>query len=140
MWTHHYQQKTDLTAAELWPVLANIAGWAAIDENIESIQLEGVAAKGAKFCLKPKGGPGLDFTIGDFEPPTTYSDICQMPLATMQTTHRLIPGEMTTIEIQIVIEGILSPLWGLLVGRKHANGLAAQTERFIAAAKILKND
>jgi hypothetical protein len=137
MWTHHYQQKTDLTAAELWPVLANISGWAAIDDNIETIQLEGVAAKGAKFCLKPKGGPRLDFTIGDFAPPTTYSDICQMPGATMQTTHRLIAGDGTTIEIQITIEGILSPLWGLVVGRKHANGLAAQTDRFIAAARRL---
>jgi hypothetical protein len=135
MWTHRYQQSTDLPATVLWPVLANIAGWADIDENIEMIRVEGIPAKDTKFLLKPKGGPTLTFTIGDFDPPTTYSDMCHMPFATMKTTHHLVAGDVTTIDIQIVIEGILAPLWGFLVGRKHAEGLPAQTERFIAAAK-----
>jgi hypothetical protein len=134
MWTHRYQQTTDLPTTVLWPVLANIAGWAEIDENIELIRVEGIPAKDTKFVLKPKGGPTLTFTIGDFDPPTTYSDICHMPFATMKTTHHLVAGDVTTIDIQIVIEGILAPLWGVLVGRKHADGLPAQTQRFITAA------
>lgn len=138
MWIHHYQQETDLAAEELWPVLANIAGWADIDENIETISIEGLPAKGSRFMLKPKGGPHLAFMIGDFDPPVTYSDICQMPFATMKTTHRLLVGDATTIDIQITIEGGLSQLWGILVGRKHASGLPAQTQNFITAARKLR--
>lgn len=138
MWIHHYQQKTDLAPEELWHVLANISGWADIDKNIENISVEGIPAKGSKFVLKPKGGPRLTFVVGDFDPPSTYSDICQMPFATMKTTHCLSRKDVTTIDIQIVIEGLLSPIWGFLVGQKHANGLPAQTRRFIAAAKELK--
>lgn len=140
MWTHRYQQQTDLSAEALWPVLANVAGWAKIDENIEMINVDGVPAKDATFTLKPKSGPLLSFRICDFEPPAIYSDLCQMPLATMKTTHRLLEGDVTTIDIQIVIEGLLAPIWGILVGRKHASGLPAQTQRFIAAAKSLQHN
>jgi hypothetical protein len=140
MWTHHYQQETDLAAEALWTVLANISGWVEIDENIETINIEEVPAKGSSFFLKPKGGPRLMFVIGDFDPPVTYSDICQMPLATMKTTHRhLTQGNVTTIDIQITIQGWLSQLWGLFVGRKHAGGLPIQTQRFIEAARKLQN-
>ena len=138
MWIHKFQQQTDLDPAELWQILANIAGWADIDENIETISIDGIPMKGSKFLLKPKGGPLLTFNIGDFDPPVAYSDVCQMPFATMTTTHRLFAGDVTTIDIQITIEGFLSPLWGFLVGQKHANGLPAQTTRFIAAARELK--
>ncbi|MBE9030509.1 SRPBCC family protein [filamentous cyanobacterium LEGE 11480] len=138
MWTHHYQQQTDLSPEALWSVLADVSGWAEIDENIETISVDGVPAKNSTFMLKPKGGPRLHFQICDFEPPVTYADICEMPFATMKTTHRLIKGDATTIDIQIVIEGMFAPIWGVLVGRKHANGLPAQTQRFIAAARSLQ--
>jgi hypothetical protein len=49
-----------------------------------------------------------------------------------------IDENMTTIDIQIVIEGILATLWGFLVGRKHTDGLPAQTQQFIAAAKLAR--
>jgi hypothetical protein len=135
MWTHHYRQETNIPPEKLWHVLANISGWADIDENIETISVEGIPEKGSKFVLKPKGGPLLTFMIGDFDPPLVYSDICQMPFSTMKTTHRFSIGDVTTIDIQIVIDGLLSPIWGFLVGRKHAAGLPAQTRRFIAAAR-----
>lgn len=139
MWTHQYHQETELTAHELWPVIANIAGWVDIDENIENISVEGVPGEGTQFYLKPRGGPKLAFTVDRFQPPTVYSDVCTMPLATMQTIHRFSPQDHgTSINIQISIAGPLAPLWGLLVGRKHASGLPRQTQLFIKAAKELK--
>lgn len=144
MWTHQYQQKTELTAHELWPVIANIDGWAEIDENIESISVEGLPVEGTQFFLKPRGGPKLAFIVDTFQPPTVYSDVCTMllgtmPLATMKTTHQFSShGHGTIIDIQISIKGPLAPLWGVLVGRKHASGLPRQTQLFIQAAQELK--
>jgi hypothetical protein len=83
----------------------------------------------------PKGGPTLSFVIGDFAPPMTYSDICKMPFATMTTWHTLVPGTPTMMRVRITITAPLAWLWGLVVGRKHASGLPAQTERLLAGAR-----
>lgn len=136
MWQHHFEAETDLSPAQLWPILANINGWAAIDNNIQYVLLKGTARSGAQFDLKPKGGPLLRFRIGDFDAPGSYSDICKLLLGEMETRHRLTATPTgTRISVDIEIRGPLHWLWGRLVGAKHARGLPAQTERFIAAAR-----
>lgn len=134
MWQHRFGQQTDIPAEQIWPVLADVARWPDVDRNIDRITISQTPAPGVPFKLKPKGGPTLSFVIGDFDPPTTYSDICKMPFARMKTLHQLMPGPITTICVMIEITGPLSGLWGMLVGRKHASGLPAQTARILEAA------
>ena len=135
MWQHTFEHRTDLPVEAIWPILADVAHWAEVDHNIERIEISQPAAVGVPFKLKPKGGPKLSFVIGDFAPPTTYSDICRMPLARMKTLHELIPGPQTTMRVTIEIHGPLARLWGRLVGRTHAAGLPDQTQRILAAAR-----
>jgi hypothetical protein len=136
MWTHRYEEVTDLSPDCLWPVLADVARWPEIDAGIDWLRIDTPPAPGVAFVLKPKGGPRLSFTIGDFAPPERYSDICRMPLAQMTTRHSLVPHQGgTLIRVEIIITGPLAGLWGLIVGRKHAAGLSAQTARFIAGAR-----
>jgi hypothetical protein len=138
MWQHRFETTSTLAPADIWPVIANIAGWAEVDHNIERICIDKPAAVGVPFTLKPKGGPTLRLVVGDFSPPNRYSDICKMPFASMKTLHTLHAGDVTTIRVHIVISGPLSNLWGIIVGRKHAAGLQAQTERILAKAMALK--
>ncbi len=136
MWHHRYEETTTLTCEELWPVLADVARWPEVDHNIAYLTIEGQPGAGVPFVLKPKGGPRLDFVIGEFEAPSRYADVCRMPLATMRTRHTLIPdGQGTRIRVDIEITGPLAAVWGRLVGRRHAAGLPAQTARFIAGAR-----
>lgn len=138
MWTHTFTETTDVPISQLWDVLADIPRWAEIDTQIESIVVEGTPQLGTHFKLKPKGGPTLSLVVDRFEPPNTYADLCSMPLAKMRTTHMLIPNkEMTEICVTIEIFGLLTPLWSRVVGRKHAQGLAAQTKRFVSRAREL---
>jgi hypothetical protein len=137
MWTHRFETSTDLTPEELWPVLADVARWPEVDHNIEGLVIQEEPAPGVVFRLKPKGGPTLSFRIGRFEAPRCYSDLCRMPLATMETIHELVPGPATTVRVRIEITGLLAPLWGRLVGRKHAAGLPSQTDRVVARARDL---
>jgi hypothetical protein len=135
MWQHRFQAFSHLPGEVIWPHLANVSAWPQIDHNIDWLKIDGEPAAGQAFRLKPKGGPVLSFTIGKFEAPGIYSDICQMPLASMETVHRLTPDPSgTLIEVEIAIRGPLAWLWGVLVGRKHAQGLPAQTERLLAFA------
>lgn len=137
MWIHRFEHTTDLTPAQIWPVLADVAQWPAVDHNIERLTIAQAPAPGVAFTLKPRGGPTLSFRIGHFEAPTRYSDICRLPLATMETVHELVPGPTTTMRVRIEITGWLAPLWGRLVGRTHAAGLPAQTARLLARARAL---
>jgi hypothetical protein len=134
MWQHEFVHRTEIPVNAIWPVLADVARWAEVDHNIERIEISAPPAVGVPFRLKPKGGPVLSFVIGDFVAPTTYSDICRMPLARMKTLHVLEPGPQTTMRVRIEITGPLAWFWGWAVGRKHAAGLPAQTERILAAA------
>lgn len=137
MWRHRFETTTDVPALAIWPVIADVARWAEVDRNIARIEIEGEPRVGTRFKLKPKGGPTLSFDIAAFDPPHTYADRCRMPGAVMTTWHRLEAGAPTRIVVEIEIEGPLSRLWGWMVGRKHAAGLPAQTERIIARAREL---
>jgi hypothetical protein len=137
MWQHDFEHRTDLPVAAIWPILADVARWAEVDHNIERIAIAAPPAAGVPFTLKPKGGPTLSFVIGDFLAPTTYSDICRMPLSRMKTLHTLeAVGSGTVMRVRITISGPLAWVWGRVVGRKHATGLPAQTARILAAARM----
>lgn len=135
MWHHRFEMHTTLTPDQIWPVLANVSGWADVDHNIEKIAIGSPPGLGVAFTLKPKGGPTLAFIIADFDPPHRYSDVCKMPFAVMKTLHTL-DAEATgsRVRVDIEITGPLSALWGFLVGRKHASGLPDQTKRILNRA------
>lgn len=135
MWNHTFEQQTDVAAERIWSVLANVAGWADIDRNIQRIEIRDTPRAGVPFKLKPKGGPTLSFVIGDFEPPHAYSDICKMPFAEMKTLHTIESGPKTTVRVCIEITGPLAGFWGYVVGRKHASGIPALTQRMIDFAR-----
>jgi hypothetical protein len=134
MWQHVHEETTDLPREAVWAVIADVARWPEVEANIEWLRIEADPAPGVPFILKPRGGPKLRFTIGRFEAPGTYSDICRMPGAVMETRHLLISGPRTTVRVEIGITGPLAWFWGRAVGRKHASGLPAQTQAILAAA------
>lgn len=135
MWNHTFEQKTDVAPEKIWSVLANLSEWANVDHNIDRIEISTAPKKGVPFKLKPKGGPTLAFVIEDFEPPHTYSDICKMPFAQMKTLHTIEPGLRTTVRVSIEITGPLAVFWGYIVGRKHAKGIPALTQRMLDSAQ-----
>jgi hypothetical protein len=131
-----YEAHTNVPVDHLWPVVADIATWPQSDTQIEWIEVDGVVQVGTTFVLKPKGGPRLSMVVDAFEPPHCYRDICLMPLGQMKTTHEFLPTEAgTLIRVTIAMAGPLGRLWWYVVGRKHAQGLPAQTERFIRQAR-----
>ncbi|MCU0374517.1 MAG: hypothetical protein MUF24_04330 [Chitinophagaceae bacterium] len=136
MWTHDYEHTTPQPVGPLWTVLADVKGWVAIDQNIERLDMEEEPRAGATFTLKPKGGPLLKFVIDTFLPPYQYADLCKMPGAQMRTLHKLEPlsPNSTCIKVRIEIKGPLAWLWGATIGKKHAQGLPSQTQRFVTAA------
>jgi hypothetical protein len=138
MWKHNFTMTTDVDPDALWPPLVDIKNWGDLDEQIESIEIDGPAEIGRLFFLKPKSGPRLKLKVTELTKPTVYADLCYMPLATMETIHRLVPTQNgTNIVTEISICGILSFNWSRLIGKKHARGIAAMNEKLIERARAL---
>ena len=137
MWTHRFEQTTNVKVENLWATIANVAGWINIDKNIDKLVINETPKQGTTFTLKPKGAPTLKFVIDTFNPPYEYADLCAMPGAKMKTLHTFTKknDNETLITIDIEIKGPTSWLWGKVVGKKHADGLPKQTEMFINASK-----
>jgi hypothetical protein len=138
MWKHSFTMTTDVAADALWSPLVDIKNWGDLDEQIESIEIEGPAEIGKLFFLKPKSGPRLKLKVTELTKPTVYADLCYMPLAKMKTIHRLVPTQSgTDIVTEISIYGILSFIWSRLIGKKHARGIAAMNKKLIERARVL---
>ena len=136
MWAHEFSQDTDLCPNDLWYPLTDIANWPSIDRQIEQIEIDGNAEVGKRFRLKPRGGPKLKLQVTRLEPPHTYADVCNLPLASMTTTHELRPTALgTQVHVRIEVAGLMSFFWGPFIGKKHASGLKAQTDRLIEFAR-----
>ena len=134
-WKYTYEHDTNAASEALWDVISNVEGWPSIDPNIQSLEMTESPGVGARFTLKPKGGPRIRFQITQFQPPSTNADTSRLHGSVMTTTHKLqTTTSGTLIAVDIQISGILAPLWSILVGRKHATGLPEQTRRLIAAA------
>jgi hypothetical protein len=136
MWKHSFTMTTDVAADALWSPLVDIKNWGELDKQIESIEIDGPAEIGKQFFLKPKSGPRLKLKVTELTKPTVYADLCYMPLATMETVHRLVPTQCgTDIVTEISIDGLLSFIWSRLIGKKHARGIAAMNEKLIECAR-----
>lgn len=139
MWQHRFEKMTELQPEQIWPVIADIAGWAAVDHNIAWLEVEGTPAVGTHFRLRPKGGPALRFEVVHFDPPRLYADLCRMPGAAMTTRHRLHPSVEpsggTHIVVEIDVTGPLAWFWGPIAAAKHAAGLPRQTDQILARAR-----
>lgn len=132
MWKHEFTEYTSIHPDELWKPLSDVANWGRIDQQIESIEIDGTPIEGKVFFLKPKGGPRLKLRIESLVPPNQYADVCILPLARMKTTHSLVRvQDQTKITVCIEITGPLTFVWKHVVGRQHANGLVEQTKRLI---------
>jgi hypothetical protein len=136
---HVYEAQTDVPVEHLWPVVADITTWPESDTQIEYIEIDRPVQVGTPFVLKPKGGPRLAMVVEGFDPPQRYVDFCRLPLGGMRTAHEFFPTDHgALIRVTITMTGPLGGLWWYVVGRKHAQGLPAQTERFITRARQLQ--
>lgn len=120
-------------------MISDIPNWNKWDDELEYTQIDGNAAKGSKFILKPKGSPKVSMSIEDFVPPFRFVDLSHLPLGKMRTTHEFTQnGSKTEINITMEIWGPLGFLWRKVIGKKQAQGAASQTESFIRRARELK--
>jgi len=131
-----YETDTAVPAEKLFRAKTDIRRWPEWDDDLESISFDESLAAGARFALRPKGGPTVPMLIETLEAPRRFVDLAFLPLAKMRTASEFAPtAGGTHVRVSIEIFGPLALLWDLLVARKLAADCAQQTKRFIAFAE-----
>lgn len=124
MWTFTHTETTSATAEQLWKHYADPASWPAWDRDIASVTVQGPMAVGTGGTLRPVNGPSSRFVFSEVRPQISFTDVARLPLARMTFGHVIESLPVgTRFTHTVTIAGLLSPLFGLVIGRNVASGL-----------------
>lgn len=133
-----YEITTTLPPDRLFRAIADIARWPEWDSELESTTVIDPVREGARFALKPKGGPKVSMLIETAKSPERFVDVALLPLARMRTAHEFTVREGgATVRTTIEIQGPLAFFWDRIVARKQAAGAEMQARNFLAFAERL---
>ena len=119
MWKGEYRTVTDVPAQKLCDAIADVNNWNKWDEALEFARLDGPAGAGAKFLLKPKGGPNVKTTIDEMRP-FRFVDTAHLLGARMRTTHEYVQrGSDTEIRFVVEVWGVLGFVWRRVVAENQ---------------------
>jgi len=112
------------TPEKIYPFYENVSGWSSWDPDVVSSSIDGEFVRGAKGKLKPTKGPEAKIEFTEVTKNKSFTTISKLPLCIMEFEHKLIPGDgKTEVVHKVTFEGLLSPLFGRLVGSGIKRGL-----------------
>ena len=130
---------TALQPAQLFRAIADIGRWPEWDRELEATTIDGPVRDGARFTLKPNGGPEVAMLVEAADAPGRFADVALLPLARLRTVHEFTAcGAGTAVRTTIEVTGPLAFLWDRIVVRKQAASAEAQTKAFLAFAEMTK--
>jgi len=102
----------------------NVSGWADWDPDVVSAAIEGEFQAGSAGKLKPAKGPEAKIVLTEVTKNTSFTTTSKLPLCTMRFEHELIPTkDETEVVHRVIFSGVLSPLFGFLIGSGIKKGL-----------------
>jgi hypothetical protein len=136
MWTTEHSELTDATPEAVFAVWSDTASWPSWDDGLEHVRLDGPFAAGSRGRVKPKGGPGVSFTMLSVSLGAGFTSQSRLPLGRMRFEHRAEPeGPRTRVTHRVTIEGPATPLFSRVIGRGVARDLPAAIRALIAVAE-----
>ncbi|MDC0948067.1 SRPBCC family protein [Gammaproteobacteria bacterium] len=112
--------------AKVFNAYTDVSGWSLWDPEVEAASLFGDFEIGAIGSIKPKGAPKSKITLVEITENRSFTVECRLPLCKMHFVHLMHPTELGTHLInQVKFSGVLSPLFGRLIGNGINKGLPA---------------
>ncbi|MFT2112460.1 SRPBCC family protein [Marinomonas sp. 2405UD68-3] len=114
------------TPEQIFPFYENVSEWSSWDPDVQSSSIEGEFKAEAKGRLKPAKGPAAKIEFSEVTKNKSFTTISKLPLCTMSFVHKLVPSsEGTEVTHKVIFSGLLSPLFGRLIGTGIRKGLPA---------------
>ncbi|WP_375696633.1 hypothetical protein [Bartonella sp. AP331QHHD] len=122
-WTYSEEIKTEASAEQIWAMWEDVETWPCWDHELEWVKLSGTFKEGTVGRMKPKKGPTVTFTLNKVVKNVCFSDYAKLPLTRMIFNHEYICSKKTdasnnTIRHTVTMSGLLSPLFGMIIGSK----------------------
>ena len=134
----HLVTAKDLRRADLWRVWTDVNLWHLWDLDIEYARMTETFGEGARFLLKPKGGPKVTIEIVQVATEVSFTDLTRFPLARMYGIHSMCETAAgLEVSHTVRVEGPLGWLWRKIVADGVAAGLEAQATAMLARAREL---
>ena len=121
---------------KIFALYANVNGWSSWDPDVKTSSIEGAFFSGANGTLEPSKGPKAKITLTEVVPNRSFTVKSKLPLCDMYFEHELSgsPGK-TKVVHRVVFDGLLSPLFGRLIGSQIRKGLPSTLQGLKRAAE-----
>ncbi|GAB7129337.1 SRPBCC family protein [Silvimonas sp. JCM 19000] len=127
MWTHKESIAVAASAARIWALFADVAGWKHWNAGIARITLAGPFASGSTFLMELPDGTRLSSTLLDVQPGVGFTDETVIEGNQIRVHHRIsaLPDGGALITYATEIEGPQAAEFGAMVTGDFAEVLQA---------------
>jgi len=113
----------DVPAKKLFEIYQDVDNWSKWDPEITSSSLNGEFATGTTGTLKPVSGFESKIVLTEVVPDSSFTVQLKLPLCIAKFEHELKSnGTGTEVLHRVKFEGLLSPLFGRLIGGQIRKG------------------
>jgi hypothetical protein len=110
--------------AKVFAVYSDVRSWKIWDPDVKSSTIEGPFVSGALGTLQPTKGPKAKIVFKEVVPNSAFTVESKLPLCVMRFEHELSEVDGQTLAVhRIIFEGVLSPVFGRLIGSQIKKGL-----------------
>ena len=116
--------KINTSPAQVFAIYKDVANWPTWDPETESASIDGEFAVGSTGKIKPNKEPETKIIWVEVTPDQSFTVECKLPLCKMQFVHEMtVANDQTLVVNTIVLTGLLSSIFGLLIGSKLKQGV-----------------
>jgi uncharacterized protein YndB with AHSA1/START domain len=136
VWSVESAADSAAPCAALWELLADPSGWTRWNPTVASVEFDGPLAEGVSGVFKPRSGPRAKVVVRDVRVGRGFTTVSQMPGAELRVVHELVDlptGGARVIE-RSVLQGALSQIWGLILGRQFARDMRDAVQGLVRVA------
>ena len=121
---------------KIFSLYANVSGWSSWDSDVKSSSIEGAFVSGANGTLEPSKGPQAKITFTEVVPNRSFTVKSKLLLCVMRFEHELSGSQgKAKVVHRVVFDGLLSPLFGWLIGSQIRKGLPSTLQGLKRAAE-----
>lgn len=112
------------SAEEVFSLYADVNSWSTWDPEVKASSIDGAFVSGAIGQLQPTKGPKAKIILTEVVSNCSFTVESRLPLCIMRFEHELSnsSGDVNALH-RVSFEGLLSPLFGRLIGSQIRKGL-----------------
>ena len=116
---HCEKIQIDASPERIWACYANVGAWNSWDREVKEAYLDNGLQLPSEGFLVPRKGPKAKIRVVKCKPNGHFTIQSKLPLCAMNFEHYIfnLAGK-SVVEHRIIFNGVLAPLFSLLVGRQ----------------------